>query len=130
MQFQTTAIHSGSKPNLKEGGSGDVVVPIHLSTTFARKKVDVPTQGLEYSRSGNPTRFALEENLAALENGKFAFAYASGLAAMTSGPKLNRPVSPCSPRLRRLDAPQVKWPQSRRRVKRVAWVRLASFKFR
>ena len=84
MKFSTKAIHTGNEPNLKEGGSGDVVVPIHLSTTFARKKVDQPTAGYEYSRSGNPTRAALEKNLAELENGKFAFAFASGLAAMTN----------------------------------------------
>lgn len=82
--FSTNAIHVGNTPNLKEGGSGDVVVPIHLSTTFAREKVGSPTGGYEYSRSGNPTRFALEKNLAALENGKHAFAYSSGLAAITN----------------------------------------------
>ncbi len=84
MKFSTNAIHIGNEPNLKDGGSGDVVVPIHLSTTFAREKVDHPTAGLEYSRSGNPTRFALEKNLAELENGKFAYAYSSGLAAITN----------------------------------------------
>jgi cystathionine gamma-lyase len=83
-RFSTKAIHVGNEPNLKDGGSGDVVVPIHLSTTFARKNVYKPTAGYEYSRSGNPTRFALEKNLAALENGTHAFAYASGLAAITN----------------------------------------------
>ena len=83
-KFATKIIHIGNEPNLKEGGSGDVVTPIHLSSTFARKKVDVPTAGYEYSRSGNPTRYALEKNLASLENAQFAFAYASGLAAITN----------------------------------------------
>ncbi|MEK7060774.1 MAG: PLP-dependent aspartate aminotransferase family protein [Patescibacteria group bacterium] len=82
--FSTNAIHVGNEPNLKDGGSGDFVVPIHLSTTFARKKVNIPTGGYEYSRSGNPTRSALEKNLAALESGKYAFTYASGLAAITN----------------------------------------------
>lgn len=82
--FSTEAIHIGNEPNLKAGGSGDVVVPIHLSTTFARKNVYKPTGGFDYSRSGNPTRFALERNLAVLENGSRAFAYASGLAAITN----------------------------------------------
>jgi cystathionine gamma-lyase len=82
--FATQAIHIGNEPNIEKGGSGDVVVPIHLSTTFARKKVNIPTGGYEYSRSGNPTRFALEKNLAALEEGTDAFAYASGLAAITN----------------------------------------------
>lgn len=83
-KFATRAIHTGNEPNLKEGGSGDVVIPIHLSTTFAREKVNKPTNGYEYSRSGNPTRFALEKNLASLENGKFAFAFSSGLSAITN----------------------------------------------
>jgi len=82
--FATDAIHVGSEPNLKDGGSGDVVVPIHLSTTFARSKLKEPTGGYAYSRSGNPTRAALEKNLAVLENGTAAFAYSSGLAAITN----------------------------------------------
>lgn len=82
--FATKSIHVGNEPNLKEGGSGDVVVPIHLSTTFARTDVYKPTGGYEYSRSGNPTRHALEKNLACLENGKFAFAFSSGLSAITN----------------------------------------------
>ncbi len=81
MKFETKAIHVGEEPNLKEGGSGDVVVPIHLATTFARKEVEKPTGGYEYSRSGNPTRHALEKRLAALENAGFALAFSSGLAA-------------------------------------------------
>ena len=84
MKFATKAIHVGNEPNLKDGGSGDVVIPIHLSTTFARRKVDHPTAGYEYSRSGNPTRSALEKNLAELENGKYGFAFSSGLAAITN----------------------------------------------
>jgi len=84
MKFSTQAIHIGNEPNLKEGGSGDVIVPIHLTTTFARKNLYIPTAGYDYSRSGNPTRAALERNLAALENAKYAFAYASGMAATTN----------------------------------------------
>ncbi len=83
MKFETKAIHIGEEPNLKEGGTGDVVVPIHLSTTFARKEVDKPTCGYEYSRTGNPTRNALEKRLASLEHAKFALAFASGMAAET-----------------------------------------------
>jgi cystathionine gamma-lyase len=82
--FATKAIHVGEEPNLREGGYGDVVVPIHLATTFARKEVDKPTGGYEYSRTGNPTRDALEKRLAALENAKFGLAFASGLAAETT----------------------------------------------
>lgn len=84
MKFSTKAIHAGNEPNFKDGASGDVITPLHLATTFARKKVSRPTGGYEYSRSGNPTRRALERNLAALENGREAFAFASGLAAITN----------------------------------------------
>ncbi|MDO8517141.1 MAG: PLP-dependent aspartate aminotransferase family protein [Nanoarchaeota archaeon] len=79
--IETNAIHVGEEPNLKEGGSGDVVIPIHLSSTFARKEINKPTGGYEYSRSGNPTRDALEKKLAILEDAKFGLAFASGLAA-------------------------------------------------
>ena len=81
MKFETKAIHIGEEPNLSQGGTGDVVIPIHLSTTFARKDVEQPTGGYEYSRTGNPTRRALEKRLAALENAQFGLAFASGMAA-------------------------------------------------
>jgi cystathionine gamma-lyase len=84
MKIETKAIHVGEEPNLKDGGSGDVVKPIHLATTYARKKVDIPTDGYEYIRSGNPTRKALEAKLASLENGRHGLAFASGLAAETA----------------------------------------------
>ena len=83
MKFETKAIHVGEEPNLKEGGTGDVVVPIHLSSTFARKEVEKPTGGYEYSRTRNPTRDALEKKLAALENAQYGLAFASGMAAET-----------------------------------------------
>ena len=63
--FATKAVHVGEEPNFSEGSAGDVVSPIHLSTTFARKKVDEPTLGYDYTRSLNPTRKALEEKLVA-----------------------------------------------------------------
>jgi cystathionine gamma-lyase len=84
MKFETRAIHTGEEPNLKKGGSGDVVMPIHLTSTFARNKIDQPPHGYEYSRSGNPTRDALERRLAALENAKYGIAFSSGLAAVTT----------------------------------------------
>jgi len=79
--FATNAIHIGEEPDFRDGATGDVVVPIHLSTTFARKKIEEPTAGYEYTRSLNPTRKALESKLASLENSKFALAFSSGLAA-------------------------------------------------
>lgn len=82
--FSTRSIHAGEEPDFREGASGDVVAPIHLSTTYARKDVDVLTAGYEYSRTLNPTRKALEEKLATLENAKYGLAFSSGLAAETT----------------------------------------------
>lgn len=84
MKFGTKVVHIGEEPDFREGGSGDVVVPIHLSSTFARRDVDKPTGGYEYSRSGNPTRDALEKRLAALEDAKYGLAFGSGLGAETT----------------------------------------------
>ncbi len=52
-----------------------------MSSTFVRRDVDKPTRGLEYSRTGNPTRAALEKKLATLENARYALAFSSGMAA-------------------------------------------------
>jgi cystathionine gamma-lyase len=84
MKFETAAVHAGEEPVLSEGGSGDVVVPIHLASTFARRDVAKPTGGYEYSRSGNPTRGALEKKLAAIEGAQYGLAFSSGLAAETT----------------------------------------------
>jgi cystathionine gamma-lyase len=84
LKFATKAIHCGEEPNLKEGGCGDVVTPIHLAATFARKEIDKPTGGYEYARTDNPTRNALEKRLSVLENAKYGLAFASGLAAETT----------------------------------------------
>jgi len=84
LRFETKAIHVGEEPNLKEGGYGDVVVPIHLSSTFARKELEKPLSDYTYSRSGNPTRDALERRLAALESARFGLAFASGMAAISA----------------------------------------------
>ncbi len=84
MEFETKAIHVGEEPNLTGGDSSDVVIPIHLSSTFARGKLNAPPNKYEYSRSGNPTREALEKRLAALENARFGLAFSSGMAAVTT----------------------------------------------
>ena len=76
--FETLAIHAGQAP---EAVTGAVVPPIFATTTFKQDAVGSPRQGYEYSRSGNPTRRALEECLAALESGEHGFAFPSGLAA-------------------------------------------------
>jgi cystathionine beta-lyase/cystathionine gamma-synthase len=75
--FSTRAVHVGQGP---DPATGAVVQPIHMATTFAQQGVG-RHQGYEYSRSGNPTRSALEECLAALEEAKHCLAFASGLGA-------------------------------------------------
>lgn len=82
--FSTKAIHRGEEPDFREGATGDVAVPIHLSTTFARQKAGNPTAGYEYTRSLNPTRKALEEKLASLDGAKYGLAFSSGLAAAST----------------------------------------------
>ncbi|GAB3646326.1 cystathionine gamma-synthase [Streptomyces sparsus] len=76
--FETVAIHAGQKPDALTGA---VVPPIHQVSTYKQDGVGGLRGGYEYSRSGNPTRTALEENLAALEGGSRGLAFASGLAA-------------------------------------------------
>lgn len=82
-RLETRLVHHGEEPNFAPGGSGDVVMPIHLATTFARREVTEPTAGYEYARSANPTRDAVEARLATLEQAKHALACASGVAAET-----------------------------------------------
>jgi len=76
--FETLAIHAGQEP---DAATGAVVPPIFQTTTYAQDAVGAPRLGYEYSRSGNPTRDALQECLAALEGGRKALTFASGLAA-------------------------------------------------
>ncbi len=75
--FSTRAIHAGQEP---DPTTGAVVVPISLSTTFAQDGVG-NHKGFEYSRSGNPTRSALETQIASLEQARHGLSFASGLAA-------------------------------------------------
>jgi cystathionine gamma-synthase len=76
--FSTNAIHAGQAP---DPTTGAVIVPIHATSTFAQDGVGGLRAGYEYSRSANPTRTALQECLAALEGGRHAFAFGSGLGA-------------------------------------------------
>ena len=76
--FDTLAIHAGQEPDPRTGA---VVPPIYQTSTFAQDAVGSPRLGYEYSRSGNPTRDAFQECLAALEGGRRGLAFASGLAA-------------------------------------------------
>jgi cystathionine gamma-synthase len=76
--FNTRAIHAGQEP---DPVTGAVVVPVHLTSTYKQDGVGGLRGGYEYSRSANPTRTALQEALAALEEGSTGLAFASGLAA-------------------------------------------------
>ncbi len=78
--FSTRALHVGQGP---DPATGAVVQPIHMATTFAQQGVG-KHKGFEYSRTGNPTRNALEECLAALEDAKHCLAFSSGLGAETT----------------------------------------------
>ncbi|MDQ3855486.1 MAG: cystathionine gamma-synthase [Chloroflexota bacterium] len=78
--FETRAIHAGQPP---DPSTGSVIPPVYLTSTYAQEEVGV-TKGYEYSRSGNPTRAALEECVASLEGGRYGLAFASGMAAETT----------------------------------------------
>ena len=78
MEFATAAIHAGQAP---DPVTGSVVVPIHQTSTYAQDGVGGLRSGYEYSRTGNPTRTALETCLAALDGGARGLAFASGMAA-------------------------------------------------
>jgi cystathionine gamma-synthase len=76
--FSTKAIHAGQEP---DPTTGAVILPIHPSSTYAQDGVGGTRSGYEYSRSANPTRTALQECLAALEGGRHAVAFGSGMGA-------------------------------------------------
>lgn len=76
--FSTRAIHAGQEP---DPTTGAVIVPIHATSTYVQDGVGGTRGGYEYSRSANPTRTALQECLAALEGGRHALAFGSGMGA-------------------------------------------------
>ena len=84
MKFNTKTIHAGLSADLSTGA---IMTPIYQTSTYVQ---DSPGEhkGFEYSRTGNPTRLALEKNISALENGKHGLCYSSGLAAIDSVIKL------------------------------------------
>lgn len=77
MKFSTKAIHAGNNP---DPSTGAVNVPIYATSTYADEAYGV-SKGYDYGRTINPTRVALETNLAALENAKYGFAFSSGMGA-------------------------------------------------
>lgn len=87
MQFETRAIHEGQEADLTTGA---VTVPVYQTSTYQQDGIGKP-RGYEYSRTGNPTRHALEEVLASLEGGRYGLAFASGVAATTAVLQLLHP---------------------------------------
>ena len=87
MKFATKAIHAGVAP---DSATGAIMTPIYQTSTYVQEGIG-KHKGFEYSRTGNPTRQALEQNLAALENGRFGLCFASGMAAIDAVVKLLAP---------------------------------------
>lgn len=84
MKFGTKVIHAGVNP---DPSTGAIMTPIFQTSTYVQAGAG-KSKGFEYARTKNPTRSVLEENLAALENGKYGICFASGLAAMDAVIKL------------------------------------------
>ena len=78
MGFATTAIHAGQEP---DPATGSVIIPLYQTSTYAQEGLG-RHKGFEYARTQNPTRLAVEKNLAALEGATFGYAFASGMAAI------------------------------------------------
>ena len=87
MKFATKAIHAGIHP---DEATGAIMTPIYQTSTYVQDGVG-EHKGYEYSRTLNPTRHALEKNIAAIENGKFGAAFGSGLAAIDCIIKMLQP---------------------------------------
>lgn len=87
MKFATKQIHAGQHP---EETTGAVITPIFQTSTYSNEKLG-DTKGFDYGRTINPTRSALQNNLAALENGKHGFCFSSGMAAVQSVITLFKP---------------------------------------
>src|SRR2546427_6112593 len=80
MGFKTDAIHAGQEP---DPTTGAVTIPIYQTSTYVQEGLG-KHKGFEYARTQNPTRTALEKNLAALERGSRGFAFGSGMAAISA----------------------------------------------
>ena len=76
--FSTICIHAGQEP---DPSTGAIITPLFQTSTYVQDELG-RHKGFEYARTQNPTRFALERNIAAIENGKAGFAFASGMAAI------------------------------------------------
>jgi cystathionine gamma-lyase/cystathionine beta-lyase/cystathionine gamma-lyase/homocysteine desulfhydrase len=79
-RFSTVCIHAGQQP---DPSTGAIITPIYQTSTYVQEELG-RHKGYEYARTQNPTRTALEQNLAAIEGGRAAFAFASGMAAIAA----------------------------------------------
>ena len=79
-RFDTVCLHAGQEP---DASTGAIVTPIYQTSTYVQESFGVH-KGFEYARTQNPTRFALERNIAAMERGRAGFAFASGMAAINA----------------------------------------------
>jgi cystathionine beta-lyase/cystathionine gamma-synthase len=79
-RFDTICLHAGQEP---DPSTGAIVTPIYQTSTYVQESLGVH-KGFEYARTQNPTRFALERNIAAMESGRAGFAFASGMAAINA----------------------------------------------
>src|SRR5881398_2059879 len=77
-RFSTICLHAGQEP---DPSTGAIITPIYQTSTYVQDELG-KHKGFEYGRTQNPTRLALERNIAAIESGKSAFAFASGMAAI------------------------------------------------
>ena len=87
MKFNTKVIHAGVHPDVSTGA---IMTPIYQTSTYVQDEIGVH-KGFEYSRTGNPTRQVLENNLAAIEGGKYGACFGSGLAAIDAVVKMLNP---------------------------------------
>ncbi len=87
MKFNTKVIHAGVHPDL---ATGAIMTPIYQTSTYVQEEIGIH-KGFEYSRTGNPTRAILENNLSAIEGGKFGACFGSGLAAIDAVIKMLNP---------------------------------------
>jgi len=79
-RFDTICLHAGQEP---DASTGAIITPIYQTSTYVQESLGVH-KGFEYARTQNPTRFALERNIAAMEGGRAGFAFASGMAAINA----------------------------------------------
>src|ERR1700704_2785673 len=80
-RFSTICLHAGQEP---DPSTGAIITPIYQTSTYVQEALG-QHKGYEYGRTQNPTRSAFEANIAAIENGKAAFGFASGMAATGAG---------------------------------------------